>query len=82
MAWDIIDWFEKHILAWIFIILIAFVLIIIPLGIYHLATTETFSLTKSEWQCIDARQNTTYVKSGDVLIPITTNDCIEYKRIY
>lgn len=61
---------------------VALVAIAMGVTIYQDSKAETFSLKKGAWVCTDERQRpTTYIKSGNVLIPVTGSDCYQWQRV-
>ena len=87
----IIDFcFEKLLppaVAVILVLGLAFVLIGLPVWIfstYKQSKSPTFTLYKNEWSCTNTQRVpvTTYIKTGDVLLPITTykNVCHQWSR--
>jgi hypothetical protein len=62
----------------------ALVLGILPAGIYHDSQSPTVELHKANWTCTSSHDEavTTYIKSGNVLMPMTTHhrECDAYER--
>ena len=57
----------------------------LPFALYQLATSETISLTKSEWVCMDTKVvSTTQIipqaNGQNMIIPVTKSECVEYRR--
>lgn len=79
----LIDWFGALLVPSL-CILIPLIVVGIGYAIYASSNSETFTLKKSEWQCIatEPRTVTTYIQSGKILVPITTtyDECTQYKR--
>ena len=87
MAWNVFEWLMEHVFMWFFVLLISgacIFLLVIPFVIYADSQSPTFSLKKSDWGCSHTHieQSTTYVMSGQVMIPITSqeNVCDQYSR--
>jgi hypothetical protein len=87
MGGAILDWLFERAMPWIIITLIALVVVSIGAGIYALylkSNSPSFTLYKSEWACTNMQRIpvTTYVKAGDVMIPMTTyhNECHQWNR--
>lgn len=71
------EWTFDNIFPWLAGSAIVFVVILIvlaPFAIYAEYKAEKFSLRKDEWNCTASveRASTTYVQSGNVLLPITS----------
>lgn len=87
MGNDLLDWFFDHVAPWLFLLAIALVAVGIPAYLYA-AYQESkqphISLLKSKWACTDMQRTpiTTYVKSGNVMVPMTTyaNECHQWSR--
>jgi uncharacterized membrane-anchored protein YhcB (DUF1043 family) len=84
----IIDWLVENVLGWVFIILLVGLIIggiIFAVSAYKQSQSPTFSLYKNEWTCTNKKTETvtTYVKSGDVLIPVVSHvdSCLQYTKI-
>lgn len=77
MGNNVLDWLFDHVVPWIVNIGIALIVILIalaPFAIYAEYKAEKFALRKDEWVCSASveRPITTYVQSGNVMVPITT----------
>lgn len=72
---DLLTWFLERLFPLLLLLVIAAVVIVVPVAIYEYATAETFELRSDEWQCSAhvERSSSTYIKSGDVMVPITTH---------
>lgn len=54
---------------------------VIPWGAMAYASSpDLVTLKKAEWECINSHSETTYVKSGDILVPVTSDICDVYGR--
>ncbi len=81
------EWLMDHVMPWfISVAIIALIgfCIIAPFAIWKDSQRPTFELKKDDWTCARAHQEqtTTYVKSGSVMIPVTStyDVCDMYKR--
>jgi hypothetical protein len=82
LGMDILDWCFEHIAPWLLLLFIAVFAIGTPALFYYLLTTEKITLLKAEWECTEtvSRPITTYVKSGEVWVPITSyyKHCVQW----
>lgn len=83
----VLDWMMEHVVTWLVTLLIVgvvVVLIVAPFAIYADMKAERFSLRKDEWSCSASveRPVTTYIQSGNVMIPITsyTKHCTQWSE--
>lgn len=72
------EWMFENIVTWLVcLVIVAVVLLVIalPFLIYADSQAERFALRKDEWTCSASieRATTTYVQSGNVMVPITTH---------
>jgi len=72
------DLWERVAMPVVILVLCVLVIVGIPVlcyAVYLDMKSPTFSLDKDEWTCTASveRSSTTYVKSGEVLVPITSN---------
>lgn len=77
MGNSVFDWLMDHVMPWIInvgIVLIVLLFVLAPFAIYAEYKAEKFSLKKDEWSCTASveRPTTTYIQSGNVMVPITT----------
>jgi hypothetical protein len=77
MGNDLFEWLFEHVVGWLVsLLLIAFILLLIalPFMIYADSKAERFSLRKDAWECSASVQipTTTYIQSGNVMVPMTT----------
>lgn len=77
MGGDILEWMIDRIFPWLMILgIIALVVIValLPFSLYAEYKAEKFSLKKDDWACSASveRASTTYVQSGNVMVPLTT----------
>ena len=77
MGNSVLDWLFDNVMPWIMnLAIVAIVLLIAaaPFAIYAEYKAEKFYLRKDEWACTASveRPITTYVQSGNVMVPITT----------
>ena len=73
----ILDWFIDNVFGWLLIggiVILAVIIVIAPIAIYADSQRPEFSLKKDEWTCTQfvERASTTYVQSGNVMVPITS----------
>jgi hypothetical protein len=74
------DWMEAGFVG--FCVIIGLVVVgLIYGGIDYVQGPDLATLKKSEWYCSDSHSETTYVMSGKVLVPITSDVCDEYSRV-
>lgn len=75
--------FEKIIIPG-FLLLIIFAIPFVVYIVYRNYNSPSLSLTKSHWDCSQSvlKSNTTYVMSGNVMVPITTQDldCVQWTK--
>ena len=63
------------------IAMIAVVIIVVSVLIYRFAFSEKLTLIKSEWECIETRDQVRLMPSANTLIPIHDKECILYRRV-
>lgn len=87
MGGDILDWLAEHVLPWLIILFIVAIILGIPFLLYYSWMQEespTLTLYKNEWTCTQTKRvpSTIYVKSGNVMIPVTTyhNECYQWSK--
>lgn len=78
MGNDVMEWLFDHVVPWMMsaaIVVVVLLVILAPFAFYAEYTAEKFSLKKDEWVCSASveRASTTYVQSGNVMVPITTH---------
>lgn len=71
------EWVFENVVTWLMVGAVAAVvlfLIALPFIIYADMQAERFALKKAEWACSASveRPITTYIQSGNVMIPVTT----------
>ena len=90
MAWDLMEWFMEHVGGWLLILAGLFAAVLLGVLVYG-AYLEIFgppetkiTLIKSEWACTGSHNVpiTTYVQSGKVMVPITSNhlECTQWSK--
>lgn len=81
------DWIEEYVMPWVMIgfgvLLIAGVIAFI-VALITWISSDSFSLRKDDWICTASHveEVTTYVKSGDVQVPITSeyDECDQWSK--
>lgn len=83
----IIDSFIENIFPWLVIFFVAGIIAFIPACAYFVyqdSKKPTFTLKKDDWLCAGFREynSTTYVKSGNVIVPITNHHkyCVQWNH--
>lgn len=75
------NWFGLA-LSLTFGIPVAFLLGIAPWALLaYQASPDLVTLKKVDWACSASVESTTYVQSGNVLVPVTSEDCVQYSRL-
>ena len=75
---EIAGWIWDRLLP-LLMILLAIAIVVVPSWLIYVlwvdSKSPTFELRKDEWACSASieRQSTTYIKSGDVMVPITSH---------
>lgn len=84
---DILEWVMDHVMPWLIVGVIAAVVFGIPLlgyAAWRESKDPQVHLNKKHWACTNMQRIpiTTYVKSGNVMVPMTTysNECHEWTR--
>ena len=84
---SILDWLTENVMLPLFLVGLVLLIVAAPFLIYHgiqQSKSPTFELYKNQWACTNTQRIpiTTYVKSGDVMIPVTTyhDECHQWNR--
>ena len=77
MGEAVLDWLFDNVMPWLASALIIFFVLFLlglPFLIWADSKAERFSLKKDRWECSKSIQvpTTTYVQTGNVMVPITT----------
>lgn len=84
---DCFEWLMKNVVMTLLCIAIVVFVLALPFliyGTYKQSQSPTFTLYKNQWACTNMQRIpiTTYVKSGDVMIPVTTysDECHQWSK--
>lgn len=90
LAFEIIEWFMENIFGWL--VILAVLALVGWLGWYGVHSWQhrndpppvSVSLPLNEWACTQMHRipTTIYIKSGDVMVPITTyhKECYQWSK--
>lgn len=70
----VFDWLLENVILWFLVLILMALIITVPIVAYEEYTADKFYLRKDRWTCSASIRNptTTYIQSGNVLVPITT----------